>query len=93
MKAYLNIALVKCMSSNHKQAMQILEKAQPYIEENNKLLRFKYLLKKATLLKKGSYFRESRDLLNDLEKEICEYMEIIQEGQENVSTRRLAFQA
>ena len=76
-KAWLNIALVKCMSSNHKQALQILEKAVPYIEESNKLLRFKYLIKKSTLLKKSSWFRESQDLLRQLEKEICEYLDLV----------------
>ena len=74
-KTWLNMALVKCMSSNHKQALAICEKAVPYIEDSNKLLRFKYLIKKATLLKKSSWFKESFELLQKLEKEICEYIE------------------
>ena len=77
-KAWLNSALVKCMSSNHKKALVMLEKAVLYIEEDNKLLRFKYMLKKATLLKKSSWFRESYDLLKKLEKEICEYIDTVQ---------------
>ena len=91
-KAWLNIGLVKCMSSNHKQAHELLEKAVPYIEPDNKLLRFKYMIKKATLLKKSSWFRESYDLLKKLEEEICAYIDKF-EQQETADSQKTVFQA
>ena len=42
---------------------QMAEKSTVYIEEGDKLLKFKYMIKKATLLKKSSWFREAFDLL------------------------------
>ena len=91
-KAWLNMALVKCMSSNYKQMLEMAEKATVYIEANDKLLKFKYMIKKATLLKKSSWFREGFDLLKQLEKEVSEYIDQL-ESQESAENNKLAFKA
>ena len=68
------------------------EKATVYIEANDKLLKFKYMIKKATLLKKSSWFREGFDLLKQLEKEVSEYIDQL-ESQESAENNKLAFKA
>lgn len=67
--------------------MEILERALPIVtsmgaedkSEHSKIL-FKYYLKKAALLKRGSCFRESYDTLLDLEAQIRLHLKPLGKG-------------
>ena len=52
-KAWLNIGLVKTMSSNHMSALQAAARAREFVDGKDKHLKFKWMLSKASLLKKG----------------------------------------
>ena len=69
-KAWLNIGLVKTMASNNMQALQCAGRARESVDGKDKLLKFKWMLSKASLLKKGYWYKQSYDLLKELEKEI-----------------------
>ena len=77
-KAWLKIGLVKTMASNHMQALQSAARAREFVDGKDKLLKFKWMLSKAGLLKKGSWYKQSYDLLKELEKEIDSHLETLQ---------------
>ena len=82
----MNMALTKSMSSNHKQALELCDKALPLIgsigdeslpedtaatsKRHHTKNVFKYWLKKAALQKRASSFKESYSTLLDLEARI-----------------------
>ena len=49
------------------------------MDGKDKLLKFKWMLSKASLLKKGSWYKQSYDLLKELEKEIDAHLETLQQ--------------